>query len=247
MLVAIDTGGTFTDCVYLHQGRLEILKVLSTPRQPAQAILSALAQITTRQRLEIRHGTTVATNALLERSGARVALVTTAGFEDVLAIGRQARRRLYDWMDQPEPPLVPAERRFGVAERTLCDGQILQRLTEQEVERLVAQVRASQPEAVALCLLFSFANPTHERLLAQALARLAASHHAVLGRDHFGGHRSPGTGADDPVGTGRRRGGCTTAGAAGRFGSHHHLRYGWHLYRCCSCGEHRGWQPGDHA
>lgn len=173
MLVAIDTGGTFTDCVYLHQGRLEILKVLSTPRQPAQAILSALAQITTRQRLEIRHGTTVATNALLERSGARVALVTTAGFEDVLAIGRQARRRLYDWMDQPEPPLVPAERRFGVAERTLCDGQILQRLTEQEVERLVAQVRASQPEAVALCLLFSFANPTHERLLAQALARLA--------------------------------------------------------------------------
>jgi N-methylhydantoinase A len=172
MLVAIDTGGTFTDCVYLRQGRLEMFKVLSTPQQPARAILTALAQIAARQALEVRHGTTVATNTLLERSGARVALVTTAGFEDVLAIGRQARRRLYDWMDQPEPPLVPAERRFGVAERTLCDGRILERLSEDEVERVVARVRASQPEAIALCLLFSFANPTHERVLAQALARL---------------------------------------------------------------------------
>lgn len=172
MRIAIDTGGTFTDCVYVHDGRLAVRKILSTPRDPAQAILTALVQIAAAGELEIRHGTTVATNTLLERSGARVALVTTAGFEDVLAIGRQARRRLYDWFDVPEPPLVPAERRFGVVERTLYDGQIAQPVSADELQRLVQAVRASQPEAIAVCLLFSFANPAHERQLAEALAPL---------------------------------------------------------------------------
>src|SRR5689334_264448 len=120
MRIAIDTGGTFTDCVYEQGGELRVLKVFSTPRNPADAIVGAVEQIAAARRgLEIRHGTTVGTNTLLERSGARIAFVTTAGFADTLAIGRQHRPNLFNWFASPEPPLAPAERRFEVAERTL--------------------------------------------------------------------------------------------------------------------------------
>src|SRR4051794_13921863 len=122
MHIAIDTGGTFTDCVYLENGRLEILKVRSAPADPAAAVLDAVTRIAGGKPSEVRHGTTVGTNALLERTGARVAFVTTAGFEDTLAIGRQARARLYDLFFPKEEPLVPASLRFGVKERTASDG-----------------------------------------------------------------------------------------------------------------------------
>ncbi|MEE9235960.1 MAG: hydantoinase/oxoprolinase N-terminal domain-containing protein, partial [Candidatus Acidoferrales bacterium] len=120
MRVAIDTGGTFTDCVYLDGRRLEILKVFSTPANPARAIAQALAAVQSSISggpLDLLHGTTVGTNALLERRGARILLVTTAGFEDVLVIGRQARSRLYDFFLTRPPPLVPAARRLGIRER----------------------------------------------------------------------------------------------------------------------------------
>src|SRR5690242_20415072 len=112
MRISIDTGGTFTDCVYLHNSTLAVLKVLSTPEDPAQSVLEAIRQITERKgaylhvgqdAVEVRHGTTVGTNALLERKGAHVAFVTTAGFEDTIAIGRQARQHLYDWLATPKP------------------------------------------------------------------------------------------------------------------------------------------------
>jgi N-methylhydantoinase A len=172
MRIAIDTGGTFTDCVFLSKGRLEILKILSTPANPAEAILAALRQIDPGPRVEIRHGTTVGTNTLLERSGARVALVTTRGFEDVIAIGRQARQNLYDWLATPEPPLVPPDLRFGADERTLWNGEVASAVDSAELQSLMQRVSAARPQAIALCLLFSFANPSNERQIADALASL---------------------------------------------------------------------------
>ena len=106
MRIAIDTGGTFTDCVYFSGSRLGVLKVPSTPADPSQAVLAAVSRIARGKRNEIRHGTTVGTNTLLERTGARVAFVTTAGFEDTIAIGRQARPSLYDLFVKKEPPLA---------------------------------------------------------------------------------------------------------------------------------------------
>ena len=97
MRIAIDTGGTFTDCIYRKKGGIRVLKVFSTPNNPGEGVLQALRQIAPDSGVAIRHGTTVGTNALLERKGARTAFVTTAGFEDIIAIGRQTRPRLYDW------------------------------------------------------------------------------------------------------------------------------------------------------
>ncbi|MBZ5526285.1 MAG: hydantoinase/oxoprolinase family protein [Acidobacteriia bacterium] len=172
MRIAIDTGGTFTDCVYVAADGLRVLKLFSTPHDPGTAILDALRQIAPGPGAEIRHGTTVGTNTLIERSGARVAFVTTAGFEDTIAIGRQARPRLYDWLATPDEPLAGAEMRFGVAERTLHDGEILKAVAAEEVERVVEELRAAKPEAVALSLLFSFANAENERAVAAGLERL---------------------------------------------------------------------------
>ncbi|MDQ6705503.1 MAG: hydantoinase/oxoprolinase family protein [Acidobacteriota bacterium] len=172
MRIAIDTGGTFTDCVYAGPDGLRILKLPSTPADPGEALLQAVSVIAPDGSSEIRHGTTVGTNALLERKGARVAFVTTRGFEDTIAIGRQARPKLYDLFWTKEPPLADEDLRFGVAERIASDGAILRAVTEAELTRLKAAVAAAQPEAVAISLLFSFANPRHECLVASALREL---------------------------------------------------------------------------
>jgi len=172
MRIAVDTGGTFTDCVYLRDGKTQVLKVFSTPANPAEAIVAALRKIAPGARPELRHGTTVGTNTLLERKGARVAFVTTEGFEDTIAIGRQARPRLYDWFMVPDPPLVPDELRFGAAERTSSTGEILKSATPQSLRKMVAAIRAARPESIAVSLLFSFANPQNEKAVADALARL---------------------------------------------------------------------------
>jgi N-methylhydantoinase A len=173
MRVAIDSGGTFTDCVYLEDGVLKVLKLFSTPARPGDAVLEAVMRAAGESDApEVRHGTTVGTNAMLERKGARVAFVTTAGFEDVIAIGRQSRPSLYDWMRSPLPCLVPRDLRFGVDERVTAEGVVLQAPSEQELRDLVARIRASGAETVALSLLFSFANPENERTVAAALADL---------------------------------------------------------------------------
>jgi N-methylhydantoinase A len=173
MRVAIDTGGTFTDCVYLDGGAPRVLKLLSTPHDPGVAIEQGLAAVAqAAPPTEVRHGTTVGTNTLLERSGARVAFVTTAGFEDTIAIGRQARPHLYRWSNPPAAPLAPEGLRFGVAERTLPAGEIAQPASAAELRRLFRDLAAAAPEAVAVSLLFSFANPANERAVGAALEEL---------------------------------------------------------------------------
>jgi N-methylhydantoinase A len=173
MRIAMDTGGTFTDCVFVRDGRLEILKVPSTPDDPARAIMNALEQVLVGadSSLELTCGTTVGTNALLERRGGRVALVTTAGFEDVLEIGRQARPKLYDFFMDRAAPLVPSERRFGLRERIGADGKTVRRPTVDDITNVVRRVSMSRAQSVAVCFLFSFANSVHERAIALTLRR----------------------------------------------------------------------------
>jgi len=170
--IAVDTGGTFTDCVWVDRGRIRMLKIFSTPDDPSQAIVEALKKIGRRDSLILLHGTTVGTNTLLQRKGARVALVTTAGFEDVIEIGRQARPKLYDFFFDRVQPLVPADLRFGVDERTCSDGEILREPSPADLRDLKNRVLEKKPEAIAISLLFSFANPKNEILVATALRDL---------------------------------------------------------------------------
>src|SRR6201997_1448780 len=161
--IAIDTGGTFTDCVWIDRGRLRMLKVFSTPGDPSQAIVEALDKIAPAGDFILLHGTTVGTNTLLERKGARTALVTTAGFEDVIEIGRQARPKLYDFFFDRIEPLVPKQLRFGLDERTASDGEILTAPTPDDLRSLAEGVSAARPQSVAISLLFCFANPSNEK------------------------------------------------------------------------------------
>jgi N-methylhydantoinase A len=173
--LGVDTGGTFTDFIAIQGDQIRSFKIPSTPDNPARAILTGIARVLLELKpahLEIVHGTTVATNALLERKGARTALITTAGFEDILEIGRQARPDLYNFAVTRPAPLVPSELRLGVTERITADGSILVQLNDKELVSLVKKVKQLKVESVAICLLFSFANPTHEQAIAQALATL---------------------------------------------------------------------------
>ncbi|MCU0244696.1 MAG: hydantoinase/oxoprolinase family protein [Acidobacteria bacterium] len=170
--VGVDTGGTFTDFVVWRDGRLANRKVLSTPRDPSQAIFEGVGDILKDAPAAfIVHGTTVATNALLQRKGGRIALITTAGFEDVLAIGRQTRRNLYALQPEDRFELIPAERRFGLHERTLASGEIAKRVRVTEVRQLVRRLKAAGAEAVAVCLLHAYANPANEEAVAAELER----------------------------------------------------------------------------
>ena len=178
LVIGIDTGGTFTDCVYRAGGRLEVLKIPSTPDDPSRAILQAVEIIARRagaSELEIRHGTTVATNALLERKGARVAFVTTEGFEDTLAIGRQARPSLYDWNAHRPEPLAEPGCCFGVAERIGPDGAVVKAPGAQSLQELRQRIKDCGADSIAVSLLFSFANPEHERAVAAVLHGLEKS------------------------------------------------------------------------
>ena len=169
---AVDTGGTFTDCVWVERGKLRMTKVFSTPSDPSQAILEALSQIAKPSALILLHGTTVGTNTLLQRKGARVAFVTTAGFEDSIEIGRQNRPKLYDLNFERVPPLVEREMRFGIPERVGPDGGILQRPASEDLRALARDVHASGAEAIAVSTLFSFANPDNERAIGRVLEEL---------------------------------------------------------------------------
>jgi N-methylhydantoinase A len=170
--IAIDTGGTFTDCVWVDRGRIRMLKVFSTPDDPSRAIAEALGKIGCLGSLTLLHGTTVGTNTLLQRKGARVALVSTSGFEDVIEIGRQARPKLYDFFFDRIEPLVSADLRFGVNERTSSDGEVQREPSPRDLLDLKSRVLEKRPEAIAISLLFSFANPKNENLVATALSDL---------------------------------------------------------------------------
>src|SRR6266550_4456512 len=174
--IAIDTGGTFTDCVWVDPSTrgLRMLKVFSTPADPSRAIVDAIRTIAAEAEFILLHGTTVGTNTLLERKGARTALVTTAGFEDAIEIGRQARPRLYDFFFDRIEPLVQKDLRFGINERTAVDGKILTSPTADALNSLAKQISAAAPQSVAISLLFSFANPKNEEAVAEALKPLGA-------------------------------------------------------------------------
>ena len=179
-LVGVDTGGTFTDFVWLDQnGDLQIHKQLSTPHDPSEAILSGINGRHISKKYDIVHGTTVATNALLERQGARTALITTQGFADVLAIGRQNRPDIYALVPTKPDPIVPHSWRFEVAERVTAKGDVLVPLAEDAFKSIVDQLAEAKIESVAVCLLFSFLYPRHEAIirmkLLQALPNLQIS------------------------------------------------------------------------
>ena len=175
ILIGVDTGGTFTDFIMLVDGKVLTHKCRSTPENPANAVLEGLNHLLaplSEPDLQVVHGSTVATNALLERKGAEVLLFTTAGFEDVIEIGRQTRTELYNLCVQKPVPLVPAERRIGVNERMLHTGEALVALVADELERIRAEAERRQPESVAIGLLFSYANPEHEQAIAEQLSPL---------------------------------------------------------------------------
>jgi N-methylhydantoinase A len=186
--VGVDVGGTFTDVVVAAGGSLVVWKLPSTPEDQSTAFADGVCAGLERAGLGegapvavIAHGTTVATNALLERTGAVTAFVATEGFRDLLHIGRQDRPALYDlWADRP-PPLVPRSRCIGVPERTSPGGDVVLPLDEEAVREAIERLAAAAPESVAVCLLFSFANPAHEArvgaLVRQALpgARVSLS------------------------------------------------------------------------
>jgi len=174
--VGIDTGGTFTDFVILGPQGMRVWKVLSTPDDPGRAILQGLRETGAFARAaDIIHGSTVATNALLERKGVRLAFLTTKGFEDILAIGRQTRRELYNILVEKREPLIPRRLCFGLDERTLADGSILRKVDPAEAERIARQLEKLGVESAALCFLHSYANPANEKAVLKALEKRGIS------------------------------------------------------------------------
>jgi N-methylhydantoinase A len=178
--VGADVGGTFTD-VILDDGAGGVLyeKILSTPPSYDRAVVDATRRLLARAAdgrarrvlAEVVHGTTVATNAVLERRGARTAIVTTEGFRDVLELRRMRMPHLYDYFWNKPPPLVPRHLRFEVSERMGADGQVIIALDEDNAMAVAARLREGDAEAVAICLLHSHRYPEHERRLGEILRR----------------------------------------------------------------------------
>ncbi len=176
-VMGVDVGGTFTDFYALDDqtGAFVVHKTPSTPDNPAQAIVDGLNALCVQHHMDataiqrLSHGTTVATNTLLQRRGATVALITTQGFRDLLEIGRQIRPHMFSLQEDYPTPLVPRERRYEVAERMLADGEVLRPLDSASLQDALAQVRASGAQACAVCLLFAFVNPEHEQAIGKAL------------------------------------------------------------------------------
>ena len=172
-VVGIDVGGTFTDIAVLEDGKLTVHKLPSTPQNPSLGIIQGVDEVGVQTgKADFVHGSTVATNALLERKGARTALVTTMGFEDVLEIGRQSRAELYNLEQDRTPTLAPWELRFGLPERIDYTGSILEDLQPDAIEGLIALIGESGADAVAVSFLFSFLNPVHEDMVNAALQKL---------------------------------------------------------------------------
>jgi N-methylhydantoinase A/oxoprolinase/acetone carboxylase beta subunit len=173
MRIGIDAGGTFTDFIICRDdGSLETFKLPSNPRTPASVILAGLKQAAGDARADVVHGSTVATNALLERKGARTALVTTAGFEDVIHIGRQNRAELYNLTPKLPVPIIPRAMCFGVRERSYFDGTIAQTPSNAELARLKSRLRKVRIQSIAICFLHAYRNPENEKRVAAALEGL---------------------------------------------------------------------------
>src|SRR6476646_2681270 len=192
MLLGVDVGGTFTDAVLLDEGEVHTAKVPTTPGDESSGVMRAIEDVMERAGAvpgdveAFAHGMTVGTNALLEERGARTALIATRGFADILEIGRQDRPQLYRLCAPKPRPLIERELRFEATERTGPRG-VVEPMSEEEPGRLAELVRDSGAEAVAICLLFSYFDPSHERRIAEHLrSELAGVHvstsHEVLPR-----------------------------------------------------------------
>ncbi|MCX7992512.1 MAG: hydantoinase/oxoprolinase family protein [Fimbriimonadales bacterium] len=178
IVLGVDTGGTFTDFVLWREGRLRLLKLPSTPHTPEQAVLAGVARLLPEpppQGFTLLHGTTVGTNRVLERKGARTAFLTTEGFRDLLFLARQDRKSLYSLKPESRPCLAERALCAELPERLAYDGTVLRALDTSGLERLIRRWKREGVEAVAVCLLFAYANPQHER----ELKRLLAPHFAV--------------------------------------------------------------------
>jgi len=174
MILGTDVGGTFTDFVLLDDaGQVSIHKLLTSARDPSISVLQGIVDLDAGPEVTIIHGATVATNALLERRGARTALITTRGFRDVLEIGRQTRSDLYSLHPSRPPPLVPGRWRFELPERLSKDGAVLEPLEPEATDAVIRQIMAEGIESVAICFLFSFLNPDHEQAVRDRLLTLS--------------------------------------------------------------------------
>lgn len=170
LIVGVDTGGTFTDIIFKDGDAWGVHKLLSTPQNPALAVLAGLKAVCGDRAKSVAHGSTVATNAILERKGVKTALVTNAGFEDVLDIGRQNRARLYDLRYEKPAPLAPQELRKGLPGRVDAQGRELEAFEPALAKQLAAELKAAGVESVAVSFLFSFLRPEHEQAMGRALA-----------------------------------------------------------------------------
>jgi N-methylhydantoinase A len=172
MLIGVDIGGTFTDLVVSVDGHLKIHKLLSTPANPAQAMLAGLEIITPgglSALQQVSHGSTVATNAILERKGAKTALITTQGFRDLLFIGRQNRPQLYALQPQLPPPLIPRQWCYEIPERLDYTGAVLSALDTKALDRALDDIAAQGIESIAVCFLYSYVNAAHEQIVKQRI------------------------------------------------------------------------------
>ena len=190
MLLGVDVGGTFTDAVLYDGHGLHTAKAPTTPDDQSRGVIAAIESVLERSGADaadvesFAHGMTVGTNALLEKRGARTALVATEGFTDLLEIARQTRPRLYHLCTPTPEPLAPADLRVGVAERTGPRG-VIEPLEDSAIDGAVDRLRAAGPEAVAICLLFSYLDPRHEAALAARIreaipgVHVSASHEVL--------------------------------------------------------------------
>ncbi len=173
VVLGVDIGGTFTDFVLFDGKGLKVHKILSTPHNPAEAVFNGIRSFGVLQKqMFIVHGSTVATNTLLERKGAKVALITTSGYEDVIEIGRQARSSLYDLFITRESSLVPEDLRWGVHERVAATGEVLSGVRKSDLKKICIELKKQGIRSVAVCLLFSYKNPANEEVVAKELERL---------------------------------------------------------------------------
>ncbi len=186
--IGVDIGGTFTDFVVFDpgSGEIESFKLLSTPADPSKTVLEGLKFIFSKHpssSITVIHGSTVATNALLERKGARIALVTTRGFRDVLQIGRQNRPELYSLSSSPPPALIPDQLRFEIDERITSTGEVLQEIDAHQAQEIISQLKTQNVQSVAVCFLFSFLQPRHEKWISRVLREsdfLVSASHEIL-------------------------------------------------------------------
>lgn len=169
LIIGVDTGGTFTDFIYKDGERWGVHKRLSTPHDPSEAVINGIRHIAGDRSVQVVHGSTVATNAILERKGVRTALISNQGFEDIIQIGRQNRSELYNLSFCKKPHIVPAELRFGISGRIDHEGNEVEPFSEDNVQNILKRIRESGVESVALCLLFSYLNPDHENRMRELL------------------------------------------------------------------------------